>query len=263
MEFSRQEYTGVGCHFLLQGIFLTQGSNPGLGSGFLRRSELDFFFFFFDYAAWGNLSSPSRDQTHVPLHWNHTVVTSGPPGKSLSWIIQIKYHHSARFGEAGEDKTTTEQGGFNQKWEAWMLSRANKQRRSWRGKETSGLRRGAGEEEGTPRWGSWKGMQGMLVGSTPGALRWHQGCRLGPEQSRRLCQDYAAQHLEALPWKRQDLVGRATKAKSTNQVAPCLVLSWKKTLWTGDQLRAFDQVWTQHVDHGEQLQALPSIEKEE
>ena len=24
------ENTGVGCHFLLQGIFLTQGSNPGL-----------------------------------------------------------------------------------------------------------------------------------------------------------------------------------------------------------------------------------------
>ena len=22
--------TGVGCHFLLQGLFLTQGSNPGL-----------------------------------------------------------------------------------------------------------------------------------------------------------------------------------------------------------------------------------------
>ena len=29
MEFSRQE-TGVGCHFLLQEIFLTQGLNPGL-----------------------------------------------------------------------------------------------------------------------------------------------------------------------------------------------------------------------------------------
>ena len=29
MGFSRQEY-GVGCHALLQGIFLTQGSNPGL-----------------------------------------------------------------------------------------------------------------------------------------------------------------------------------------------------------------------------------------
>ena len=29
MEFSRQEYWS-GCHFLLQGIFPTQGSNPGL-----------------------------------------------------------------------------------------------------------------------------------------------------------------------------------------------------------------------------------------
>ena len=29
MEFSRQEYR-VGCHFLLQGIFLTQGSSLGL-----------------------------------------------------------------------------------------------------------------------------------------------------------------------------------------------------------------------------------------
>ena len=29
MEFSSQE-SGVGCHFLLQGIFSTQGSNPGL-----------------------------------------------------------------------------------------------------------------------------------------------------------------------------------------------------------------------------------------
>ena len=29
-EFSRQEYTGVGSHFLLQGIFLTQGLTPGI-----------------------------------------------------------------------------------------------------------------------------------------------------------------------------------------------------------------------------------------
>ena len=29
MRFSR-ENIGVGCHFFLQGIFLTQGSNPGL-----------------------------------------------------------------------------------------------------------------------------------------------------------------------------------------------------------------------------------------
>ena len=33
LEFSRQEYwseTGVSCHFLLQGIFLTEGFNPHL-----------------------------------------------------------------------------------------------------------------------------------------------------------------------------------------------------------------------------------------
>ena len=30
MEFSRQKKTGVGCHVLLQAIFLTQGSNPHL-----------------------------------------------------------------------------------------------------------------------------------------------------------------------------------------------------------------------------------------
>ena len=29
MGFSSKD-TGVGCHFILQGIFLTQGSNPGL-----------------------------------------------------------------------------------------------------------------------------------------------------------------------------------------------------------------------------------------
>ena len=30
MGFSKQEYCGVDCHFLLQGIFLTQELNPGL-----------------------------------------------------------------------------------------------------------------------------------------------------------------------------------------------------------------------------------------
>ena len=33
MEFSRHEYTGVGCHALLQGIFPTQGSNLGFPHG--------------------------------------------------------------------------------------------------------------------------------------------------------------------------------------------------------------------------------------
>ena len=38
--------TGVGCYFLLQGIFLTQGSNPCLWH-FLHW-QVDFFFFFFN-----------------------------------------------------------------------------------------------------------------------------------------------------------------------------------------------------------------------
>ena len=46
-EFSRQEYWGVGYHFLLQGIFPTQGSNPGL------------------------------------LHWQADSLPSEPPGKPL------------------------------------------------------------------------------------------------------------------------------------------------------------------------------------
>ena len=47
-EFSRQEYTGVGCHFLLQGISPTQGSNPCL--------------------------------LHL-LHWHVDSLPLGPPGK--------------------------------------------------------------------------------------------------------------------------------------------------------------------------------------
>ena len=49
MEFSRQEYWS-GCHFLLQVVFLTQGSNPGLLHYFManRRGKVkavtDFLF---------------------------------------------------------------------------------------------------------------------------------------------------------------------------------------------------------------------------
>ena len=38
--------TGVGCHALLQGIFSTQGSNPGLN----LTLQVDSFFFFFHRA---------------------------------------------------------------------------------------------------------------------------------------------------------------------------------------------------------------------
>ena len=55
MEFSRQEYgnNGVGCHFLLQGIFLTQGSNSYLlyllhwQEGSLLLSHMGSLFFSF------------------------------------------------------------------------------------------------------------------------------------------------------------------------------------------------------------------------
>ena len=40
--------TGVGCHALLQGIFLPQGSNPCLLSAFLALAGGFFFFFFFN-----------------------------------------------------------------------------------------------------------------------------------------------------------------------------------------------------------------------
>ena len=43
LSMSPGKHTGVGCHFLLQGIFLTQGSNPHLlrwQVGFLPLSHL-------------------------------------------------------------------------------------------------------------------------------------------------------------------------------------------------------------------------------
>ena len=57
-EFSRQEYWGMGYHFLLQGIFPTQGSNPGL------------------------------------LHWQADSLPSEPPGKPLkTQVVTIIFFH--------------------------------------------------------------------------------------------------------------------------------------------------------------------------
>ena len=37
-----------------------------------------------------DLSSPTRDWTHaLPLHWQRSVLTTGPPGKSLTCILNI------------------------------------------------------------------------------------------------------------------------------------------------------------------------------
>ena len=58
MGFSRQEYTGVGCHSLLQKIFLTQGSNWSL----LRL--LHFRWILYCWATWGGLEG---------LNWNQKL----------------------------------------------------------------------------------------------------------------------------------------------------------------------------------------------
>ena len=84
--------TGMGCHCLLQAIFPTQGSNPGLphcrwilyhlshqGSpsntvtnvDSLNFSPLSSSFFFFPWLyILSYLSSPTRDQTHAPYNGN-------------------------------------------------------------------------------------------------------------------------------------------------------------------------------------------------
>ena len=37
-----------------------------------------------------DLSSPTRDRTRAPLHWERGVLTTGPPGKSLTAdILQV------------------------------------------------------------------------------------------------------------------------------------------------------------------------------
>ena len=73
MGFSRQEHW-EGCHFLLQGIFLTQGSNPGLlhGRRFLYRLSL---FYPVKGCEWGNwpclypskMSNSGRFETAVEI----------------------------------------------------------------------------------------------------------------------------------------------------------------------------------------------------
>ena len=54
-------------------LHIKRKQNPGL-----------IFFFFFlatSHRLW-DLSSPTRDQIHVPLHWKHEVLTTQQPGKS-------------------------------------------------------------------------------------------------------------------------------------------------------------------------------------
>ena len=61
-----------------------------------RNSRLEFrwreFFFWFWFLAMPHgmryLSSPTRDRTRAPLQWKSRILTTGPPGKSLKWILK-------------------------------------------------------------------------------------------------------------------------------------------------------------------------------
>ena len=82
--------TGVGCHDLLQGIFMTHGSNPVSFISPALASEFSFFNLFgcnFVEAceplveACG-IQFPDQKSNPGPLHWEHGVLAPGPPGKS-------------------------------------------------------------------------------------------------------------------------------------------------------------------------------------
>ena len=105
MEFSRQGFWS-GLHFLLQGIFPTQVSNPGLphcrqipyqlshlGSPrilewmaypFSRGSSQSRAQTQISYIAGGFFSDSATREACNPLHWKCGVLTIGPFGKSFS-----------------------------------------------------------------------------------------------------------------------------------------------------------------------------------
>ena len=86
--------TGVGCHFLLQGIFLTQGWNlyllhflrwqavslPLAPPGKTFRWIVSFIFILGMLHSMQDLSSPIRDWTRPP-HWQCRIWTTEPPSK--------------------------------------------------------------------------------------------------------------------------------------------------------------------------------------
>ena len=127
--------TGVSCHAFLQGVFPIQGSNPCLlcllrcrrilyhrATGEARRQGcsntkpskdlilLLFFFFLvfqylfiylFTYLAVPGLSGgmwnlvPDQGSNPGPLHWEHGVLASVPPGKFLTFVFN--YHHATTY----------------------------------------------------------------------------------------------------------------------------------------------------------------------
>ena len=75
MEFSRQKHWIDSLLFPQKGIFLTQGSNPGL----LHYRQI---LYCLSHRV-SPSSSLTRDQTPSSLHHERGVLATGPPGKSL------------------------------------------------------------------------------------------------------------------------------------------------------------------------------------
>ena len=73
MEFPRED-TGVGCHFLLQGIFPTQGSNPHL----LHRQA--------DSIPLHHLGSPEAERNLIFKHWILNMILLSSK-KNYTWSI--------------------------------------------------------------------------------------------------------------------------------------------------------------------------------
>jgi hypothetical protein len=93
--------TGVGCHDLLQGIFMTHGSNPVSFISPALASEFSFFNLFgcnFVEACEPLVEAcgiwfPDQKSNPGPLHWEHGVLAFGPPGKSQHHIISSIHIH--------------------------------------------------------------------------------------------------------------------------------------------------------------------------
>ena len=84
-----QYFAGVGCHFLLQGIFLTQGLNPYLLH--LQHWQVDSL-------PLSHLGSLLKDNHHVNISWhlNTAAQSMGPKCSHPSWDQSLNGHTHKR-----------------------------------------------------------------------------------------------------------------------------------------------------------------------
>ena len=85
--------TGVGCHFLLQGIFPTQGSNPGL----LHCRQI-----LYHLSHQGNPSVHSRWQRtlETPFQLNPIIINKFRDGSIwVKWILILRVYNSFGWGK--------------------------------------------------------------------------------------------------------------------------------------------------------------------